>query len=579
MRILQVSPWIKGCSKFPSPKSFVFIIRHACTHTHTLQAQSPKQSAVCVRFAPSPTGYLHLGGLRTALFNYLFARKSGGKFLLRIEDTDRTRYVRGAVENLVKTLQWAGLTYDEGPGKGEHGPYRQSERIDIYRMHINRLLSENKVYRCFCTHERLQQVRLESQKSGREKVYDRHCLHLTAKEIDENISQGLPYTIRLKVVKDLVHGPVKFSGKTVDDAILLKSDGYPTYHLANVIDDHLMCITHVIRGEEWLPSTPKHLLLYQAFGWDPPYFAHVPLLFNPDRTKLSKRSGDVTVEDFARNGYLPEAVLNFVALLGWYPPSANEVMTLDDMVRERYAILLLPRIDKIATISFSRNDTRYAVDTYTDAVNLQCFKFSLEHLNKSPAIVMHEKLDFLNKQHLLRKAETPAGLDELVAMLGIMVRQKYESRQVDEQLSGSEGEYRLGNEYLAKVLNTIKERIRNVNDIPRLCEYFFVDPDYDTKSAKRFRSKIADETLRTAAVNALEKLNLIRGDNFTLDNLKTAIDSIIEDTKLDPKDVKSALRYIITGTQVGAHIAETIHTLGDDICIRRLQKVLDAIKE
>ncbi|CAG8604618.1 1840_t:CDS:10 [Paraglomus brasilianum] len=516
-----------------NPRSFVFFARRACTHTHTLQAQSPKQSAVRVRFAPSPTGYLHLGGLRTALFNYLFARKSGGKFLLRIEDTDRARYVPGAVENLVKTLQWAELTYDEGPGKGEHGPYYQ----------------ENKVYRCFCTQERLQQVRLESQKSGREMVYDRHCLHLSAKEIDENLSQGLPYTVRLKapdgdlVVKDLVHGSIKFSGKIIDDAILLKSDGYPTYHLANVIDDHLMCITHVMRGEEWLPSTPKHLLLYQAFGWIPPYFAHVPLLFNPDRTKLSKRSGDVNVEDFARNGYLPEAVLNFVALLGWYPPSANEVMTLDDMIRE--------------------NDTQTCLKTrITDAVIINAFKFSLEHLNKSPAIVMHEKLDFLNKQHLLRKAGTPAGLDELVAMLRIMVRKK---------LRGSEGEYRLENEYLARVLNTIKERIRNVKDIPELCEYFFVDPDYDTKSAEEFRSKISDEKLRTTAVNALEKLNLIRGDNFTLDGLKMAIDSIIKDTRLKPKDVKSALRYIITGTQVGAHIAETIHTLGDDICIRRLK--------
>ena len=284
-------------------------------------------STVRVRFAPSPTGYLHVGGLRTALYNFLYARKMGGSFLLRIEDTDRARYVEGAVENLVQSLAWAGLRYDEGPGKeGNVGPYVQSERLALYRTHVDRLLKSGNAYYAFDTPEELDAMRKEQEQRRLSPKYDRRALKLTPEEIERKLGEGCPYVVRLKVPEaetiafdDCVRGRVEFSGVQIDDQVLLKSDGYPTYHLANVVDDHLMGITHVIRGEEWLSSTPKHVLLYHFFGWDLPVFAHLPLLLNADKSKLSKRQGDVSVEDYRLKGYLPEALVNFVALLGWNP--------------------------------------------------------------------------------------------------------------------------------------------------------------------------------------------------------------------------------------------------------------------
>lgn len=256
-----------------------------------------------VRFAPSPTGYLHVGGLRTALYNYLFAKRNNGDFILRIEDTDRNRFVEGAVENLVGALKWAGLNFDEGPGTGgDFGPYMQSERLDIYKEYSEELIRKGKAYYCFCTPERLQVLREEQEKLKLPQAkYDKHCLHLSKNEIEKNLAAGIPKVIRLNVepgtiikFDDIIRERVEFDSNNVDDQVLIKSDAYPTYHLANVVDDHLMKITHVIRGEEWLSSTPKHVMLYDAFGWERPVFAHLPLLLNPDRSKLSKRQGVVS---------------------------------------------------------------------------------------------------------------------------------------------------------------------------------------------------------------------------------------------------------------------------------------------
>jgi glutamyl/glutaminyl-tRNA synthetase len=344
-------------------------------------ATSAAGSAVRVRYAPSPTGSLHLGGLRTALFNYLLARSTGGTFILRIEDTDKARQKPGSIDALVHALTWCGLDFDEGPvrnvpstgdacaesadsgsgmhrcthgvlpgahsppsapppaagdphlealqfgWKGQHGPYIQSQRLPIYREHAERLLASERAYRCFCSPERLQAVRDAQMKAGTPNpVYDRTCLHLPAAEVAARVAGGVSHVVRMLVpagqsaLHDEVLGGVAFSHAGVDDQVLLKSDGYPTYHLASVVDDHLMAISHVIRGQEWLSSTPKHLLLYQAFGWRPPAFAHLPLLLNPDRSKLSKRHGDASVEDFQASGFMPEALLNFVAFLGWSPP-------------------------------------------------------------------------------------------------------------------------------------------------------------------------------------------------------------------------------------------------------------------
>ncbi len=279
-----------------------------------------------VRFAPSPTGYLHIGGLRTALYNYLFAKNQNGKLILRIEDTDRKRFVEGAVENLIDTLRWARINFDEGPEVGgSFGPYLQSERLDIYKKLVEKLVTEEKAYYCFCTPERLEQLREEQQKQKLPQAkYDKLCLHLSKNEISEKLKSNIPFVIRLNVepdkkiiFSDVIREVVEFDTNNIDDQVLLKSDGYPTYHLANVVDDHLMGITHVIRGEEWLSSTPKHVILYDYFGWDKPIFAHLPLLLNPDKSKLSKRQGDVAVEDYREKGYLKEALINFVALLGW----------------------------------------------------------------------------------------------------------------------------------------------------------------------------------------------------------------------------------------------------------------------
>ena len=321
-----------------------------------------------VRFAPSPTGNLHVGSLRTALYNYLYAKKVGGKFILRIEDTDQTRYVDGTVENLFITLKKMGLEYDEGPGKnGEFGPYYQSERTEIYNKYVQDLLDKGKAYKCFCTSEILDKMRKERKANGLDTRYDGRCRNLTEKEINTHLKNGDKYVVRLKIPQegeitfyDIVRDKVTFPWNMIDDQILVKSDGFPTYHLANVIDDHLMEISHVIRGEEWLSSVPKHLFLYEAFGWKPPKMCHLPLLLNPDKSKLSKRQGDVAVEDFLNKGYLSETLINFVALLGWHAPGNEEFYTLSEL-------------EKV---------------------------FSLKRINKSGSVFDIEKLNWMNGQYL-----------------------------------------------------------------------------------------------------------------------------------------------------------------------------------
>jgi glutamyl-tRNA synthetase len=329
------------------------------------------QPDIRVRFAPSPTGYLHVGGLRTALYNFLFARGKGGTFVLRIEDTDRTRLVEGAVENLLRTLAWAGLDYEEGPGReGDCGPYVQSERLDLYRAHAEQLLAEGKAYRCFCTAAELAAQRAQQEEEKRAPMYDRRCRTIAADEAERRAASGEACTIRMKVpllgevaFRDEIRGEVRVGVSVIDDQVLLKSDGFPTYHLANVVDDHFMRISHVIRGEEWLPSTPKHLLLYDFFGWTPPIFAHLPLLLNPDRTKLSKRQGDVAVEDFRANGFLRDALVNFVALLGWNTSDNTELFSLPDLI----AAFSLERVGKAGAV-FDIEKLRWFNEQYLRAL-------------------------------------------------------------------------------------------------------------------------------------------------------------------------------------------------------------------
>ncbi len=298
---------------------------------------------VRLRFAPSPTGYLHVGGLRTALFCWLYARKNGGKFIFRLEDTDQKRAVSGAENELIRMLEWAGIDIDEGPHLGgEMAPYRQSERLEIYNQYAGKLLDQGNAYPCFCTAERLEKLRDEQHAKGETPRYDGFCRNLSKDESARRIDSGEVHVIRMKipevsesiVLNDLIRGSVSIETGQSEDQVIVKSDGFPTYHLAVVVDDHLMEITHVVRGEEWLPSFPKHLLLYRYFGWNPPQFAHLPLILNPDRSKLSKRQGDVAVEDFREKGYLPESLINFIALLGWSPKEERELFTLPELVEE-----------------------------------------------------------------------------------------------------------------------------------------------------------------------------------------------------------------------------------------------------
>ncbi len=301
------------------------------------------------RFAPSPTGFLHVGGLRTALYAYLLAKKEGGNFVLRIEDTDQNRLVEGGIENIISALNWGGIKIDEGVDiqdgkvlqKGGKGPYVQSERLEIYHSHVNELIEKNHAYYCFCTKDRLVELREYQEKNKLPTGYDGHCRELNNSESKKRIEAGEEYVVRMKmpkegttVVDDLVRGKVEFQNKLVDDQVIRKADGFPTYHLAVVVDDHLMELTHVIRGEEWLPSTPKHIQLYNMFGWELPQFAHLPLMVNEKKQKLSKRHGDVSVEDFKEKGYLPEAMINFIAFLGWNPGDDREIFSLAELEEE-----------------------------------------------------------------------------------------------------------------------------------------------------------------------------------------------------------------------------------------------------
>lgn len=309
--------------------------------------------SVRVRFAPSPTGYLHIGGLRTALYNYLFAKQQGGTFLMRIEDTDQTRLVPGAVEGLIQAMAWAGVNHSEGPilqpdgsvvEVGDCGPYVQSQRLHIYKQYVDRLLDADHAYHCFCTKERLEALREEQKAKGETPRYDGCCRSIGLEQARARAAAGESHVIRMKLpenadvtFEDLVLGQVTVNTADLDDQVLIKADGYPTYHFAVIIDDNGMGITHVIRGQEWLPSTPKHALLYRFFGWDAPKFVHLPNILNADKKKLSKRQGDVAVEDFRQKGYLPEALVNYVALLGWSPEDNTEFFTMEELV-ERFTL-------------------------------------------------------------------------------------------------------------------------------------------------------------------------------------------------------------------------------------------------
>lgn len=480
---------------------------------------------VRVRFAPSPTGYLHVGGLRTALYNYLFARKNNGKFILRIEDTDRSRYVEGAVENLISALKWAGLEYDEGPDiGGPFGPYMQSQRLNIYQKHAELLISKGKAYYCFCTPERLEALREEQQKQKLPQAkYDKHCLHLNKSEIEENLFKRIPKVIRLNVepnqkieFDDIIREHVEFDSNNVDDQVLIKSDGYPTYHLANVVDDHLMQITHVIRGEEWLSSTPKHVLLYDAFGWERPFFAHLPLLLNPDRSKLSKRQGDVAVEDYRDKGYLKEALINFVALLGWNAGDDQEFYYLNELIE----------------------------------------KFSLERVNKAGAVFDLQKLNWLNAEHIRKKSD-----NELLSLL-------------KEEISKSEFKNeKISDKKLLLIIAAMKERVTFVKDFITSCKYFYEAPyEYEQKAIEKNWKEDSPRHLQTLAEEFL------KFENPTKEDYEKALTKVAEQLNIGKGKLIHPLRLAVSGQSTGPGMYDILFILGREEVIKRIYKAIESIK-
>jgi glutamyl-tRNA synthetase len=478
-------------------------------------------TAVRVRFAPSPTGFLHVGGLRTALYNYLFARKNGGAFILRIEDTDRSRYVEGAVDNLIETLRWAGIDYDEGPRKGgPAAPYVQSERLAIYREHAERLVGEGYAYFAFDTPEELEKMRREQEKSPIPLRHDRRVPRLSPADVRARLDAGVPAVVRMTVpdnetiaVDDVVRGRVEFSSVQLDNQVLLKSDGYPTYHLANVVDDHLMGVTHVIRGEEWLPSTPKHVLLYRYFGWELPQFAHLPLLLNPDKSKLSKRQGDVAVEDYRQKGFLPEALVNFVALLGWNPGDEREFFTLEELIHA----------------------------------------FSLDRVGKSGAVFNLEKLQWMNTQHFRGKPD-----DELLRMAKPFV------------LAAGYGT--VSDRYLVSVIRLMKDRVEAPEGFVTSCPYFYTDPEtYD--EAARLKNWKKDSSAHLAEVRGA----LVRLPEFSRAGTEGVVREVAQNHQVGAGKIIHALRLAVTGMALGPGLFELMEVLGKETCLRRIDRALGVL--
>jgi len=485
---------------------------------------------VRVRFAPSPTGYLHIGGLRTALYNYLFAKHNNGKFLLRIEDTDRTRYVDGAIENLINSLHWAGIKYDEGVfvengkivQKGEYGPYIQSERLDIYKKYVDELIEKGYAYYCFCTKERLDRVREEQKIKGLIPRYDGLCRSLSLEEAREKIANGEEYVVRLKLppnrdikFKDLVRGDITINTEDLDDQVLLKSDGFPTYHLAVVVDDHLMGITHIVRGEEWLPSTPKHVYLYEAFGWEKPTYVHLPTVLNKERKKLSKRQGDVSVEDFRNKGYLPEGLVNYLALVGWTPEDNREILSMEELIEE----------------------------------------FSFDRVSKTGGIFDIDKLNWVNG-HYIRSYDLDKITDIAIPFLK-------EAGFIDDNFIKEKYEW------LKILVETVREGLSNVSEIVDKVDIFFNDK-VELEDAEAFEVLNWEET--STVLNVFkEEINNV--DEIDQEFAKTVMKKVQKSTGVKGKKLYMPVRVALSGKVHGPELVSIIYLLGKQNILNRIEYI------
>jgi len=465
-----------------------------------------------VRFAPSPTGALHIGSVRTILYNYLFARQRDGTLILRVEDTDQDRLVAGAIDSIYDGLHWLGIGWHEGPQEGgPHAPYVQSERLPLYQKHAQELIEKGAAYYCFCSKERLAAVRAEQEARKEPTRYDRHCRNIPPAEAAER-AKTEPHVIRLKApdegtlaIDDLVHGHIEWQADTIEDQVLLKSDGFPTYHLAVVIDDHVMEISHIMRGDEWVASVPKHLLIYGAFGWDVPPMAHVPSVLGPDGKKLSKRHGSTAVSQFREDGYLPEALINYLALVGWSPGTEDEVFSMDDLIRV----------------------------------------WKIEQVQSAGGKWDKERLDFFNGVWIRK-----LSVDELVRRL-----EPFVSAEWDRAI-------------LTRIAPHIQERMKTLKDAKDQIRFLFTDDiGYESKLL------IPKKSDRVSTAEALAQARaVISGlEPFTAAVIKPALEGLAEQLGWSRRDLNGAIRIAITGRDVGPPLYESLEVLGKEKSLKRIE--------
>jgi glutamyl-tRNA synthetase len=485
---------------------------------------------VRVRFPPSPTGEPHVGNIRTALFNWLFARHEGGKFVLRIEDTDQTRLVPGAVDRILASLRWLGLDWDEGPEVGgPHGPYFQSERLEIYHKYANQLIESGRAYLCYCTPERLEALRTEQARLKQPPRYDGHCRDLSEADRQERAERGVKAVVRFKTPRegktsfdDVVRGHVTFENATLDDFIMIKSDGFPTYHLAVVVDDHLMEISHVLRAEEWLPSAPRHVLIYQALGWQPPLFAHLPMILGKDRSKLSKRHGATSLLDYADQGYLPDAMFNFLGLLGW------------------------------------------SLDDHTEIISRELFiqHFSLERIVKNPAVFDLDKLTWMNGVYMRDLA--PERLAELVR--GRLERDLPADvpRPLDEA-------------YVLRMVPLIRERVKRLDDLKRFAEFFFLGDDLNYEVSDLLGKAFAGRPQEAATALGAARERLVSIASWDEESLEGALRPLADELSLKAGDLFMLVRVAVTGGPVSPPLFQSMAILGREHCLARVDRAIDKL--
>ncbi|MGN1133038.1 MAG: glutamate--tRNA ligase [Oscillospiraceae bacterium] len=480
---------------------------------------------VRTRFAPSPTGYMHIGNLRTALFTYLIAKQNDGDFILRIEDTDRERYVEGAVDVIYNTLKDIGLNWDEGPDiGGPVGPYIQSERMGMYKEYAEELVKKGEAYYCFCDKERLEEVKAIQEASGITPMYDRHCRNLSEEEIKANLDAGKPYVIRQKIpiegeitFHDVLYGDITVDCATLDDQILIKTDGMPTYNFANVVDDHLMGITHVVRGNEYLASAPKYNLLYKAFGWDVPEYIHVEHIMKDKQHKLSKRDGDASYQDLIAKGYLKEAVVNYIALLGWAPKGENEIFSLDELVKE----------------------------------------FDIQGLSKSPAIFDPMKLKAINAKYI--KALDPEKFNEMAVPY---IKQSVKREDVD----------------LNEIAGLLQARTEIFTDIPEAVDFIDSLPEYDISMYTHKKMKTNAENSLESLKAVLPVLEAIDEKDWTIENIHEKVFALIAEKGVKNGIILWPLRVAVSGKSFtpGGGI-EICHIIGKEDSINRVKKGIEKL--